>query len=759
MSKLSPERWQEISPYLDQALALTEQERAIWFESLRAEKPELAATLNDLVEEHGALAQEHFLDRGPAQPASEAFVPGRTIGAYRLILPIGQGGMGSVWLAERSDGRFERRVAIKFLNFALVAHGGAERFKREGSILARLRDPHIAELIDAGVTSNGEPYLVLEHVEGEHIDEYCDRRALDVDARIKLFLDVLGAVDHAHAHLIVHRDIKPSNVLVRSDGQVKLLDFGIAKLLTDDATPALSTVLTAEGGGALTPQFAAPEQIAGGAITTATDVYALGVLLYMLLTGRHPAGPGPYSAADLVKAVLEIEPRRASDAIESGEAKTITAKRSTALDKLRRHLRGDLDTIIAKALKKNPAERYGSVTAFADDLHRYLRYQPITARPDSASYRLQKYVRRHWAGITAAAVLVLLLVSFAVVQAVQLRRITRERNRANRIADFMTGIFKVSDPNETVGNTVTARDVLDKAANDIDTGLSKDPELQSQMMRVMGRAYLNLGFFARAQALLQRSLQLGGATGDVRDRNTLNAMHDLAWALLQQGQLAEAEKLERSLVEMQRRALGSGHPDTLATMGELAFTLCQKGKCAEGVELNREVLEKEKRMLGPDARDTLKTINNLSIMLAESGQPEQALALGKDSLERHVRIFGPDNIGTINAMINLGEFQRDAGHNDDAINTLRRALEIETRVFQPDQMETAYTRYALASVLVRTTQLDEALLLLSEAIDRLPPRIALGLGDDPLFASQRRDSRFEALVVHAKLQAARQKRD
>src|SRR5215469_4443572 len=354
MSKLSPERWQEISPYLDQALALTEQERAIWFESLRAEKPELAATLNDLVEEHGALAREHFLDRGPVGLASEAFVPGRTVGAYRLILPIGQGGMGSVWLAERSDGRFERRVAIKFLNFALAAHGGAERFKREGSILARLLDPHIAELIDAGVTSNGEPYLVLEHVEGEHIEEYCDRHALDVDARIRLFLDVLGAVGHAHAHLIVHRDIKPSNVLVRNDGQVKLLDFGIAKLLTDDATPALSTVLTAEGGGALTPQFAAPEQIAGGAITTATDVYALGVLLYVLLTGRHPAGPGPYSAADLVKAVLEIEPRRASDAIESGEAKTIAAKRSTALDKLRRHLRGDLDTIIAKSLKKNP---------------------------------------------------------------------------------------------------------------------------------------------------------------------------------------------------------------------------------------------------------------------------------------------------------------------------------------------------------------------------------------------------------------------
>src|SRR5215472_4425863 len=281
MLTLTPDRWQEISPYLDQALSLPEAERAAWLESFRAEKPELVDVLQELLKEHGALAREHFLERGPMEPANEVFLPGRTLGPYRLISPIGQGGMGSVWLAERSDGRFERRVAVKFLNFAVAARGGAERFKREGRILGRLADPHIAELIDAGVTANGEPYLVLEHVEGEHIDEYCDRHALSVEARVKLFLDVLGAVAEAHAHLIVHRDIKPSNVLVRNDGQVKLLDFGIAKLLADGATPAPPTLLTADGGGALTPLFATPEQVTGGAVTTATDVYALGVLLYM----------------------------------------------------------------------------------------------------------------------------------------------------------------------------------------------------------------------------------------------------------------------------------------------------------------------------------------------------------------------------------------------------------------------------------------------------------------------------------------------
>ncbi len=291
MRTLSPDRWQQISPYLDQVLALPEAERTAWVESFRAEKPELAKLLQELLEEHSSLAQKGFLERSPIPGTNQSSLVGQKIGAYTLMSPIGEGGMGSVWLAERSDGRFERQVAVKFLRFSVASQGGTERFKREGMILGQLAHPHIAELIDAGVTPNGEPYLVLEHVEGEHIDDYCDHRRLGVDARIRLFLDVLSAVAHAHANLIVHRDLKPSNVLVRNDGQVKLLDFGIAKLLAPHGNPT-ATLLTQEAGGALTPQFAAPEQLTGGAVTTATDVYALGGLLYLLLTGQHPTGSG-----------------------------------------------------------------------------------------------------------------------------------------------------------------------------------------------------------------------------------------------------------------------------------------------------------------------------------------------------------------------------------------------------------------------------------------------------------------------------------
>lgn len=407
MSSLSPELWQEVSPYLDQLLSLPEDEHATWMQTFRTQRPDLANLLQELLEEHQTLAKDQFLERSPV-PEAETLSSGQKVGAYTLIAPIGRGGMGSVWLAERSDGRFARRVAVKFLNFS-VAATGAQRFKLEGTILGQLTHPHIAELIDAGVTGNGEPYLVLENVEGEHIDEFCDQHRLGLDGRIQLFLDVLSAVAHAHANLVVHRDLKPSNVLVRKDGQVKLLDFGIAKLLVNDAEAGKRTQLTVDGSAALTPQYAAPEQVTGAAVTTATDTYALGVLLYLLLTGQHPAGAVKHSAAQLVKAIVETEPPRASQAVALANTE-IAGVHGATPDKLRRQLHGDLDTIIAKALKKSPSERYSSVTELADDLQRYLKHQPISARPDTMAYRARKFIRRNGTLVALATSAVVLVV-------------------------------------------------------------------------------------------------------------------------------------------------------------------------------------------------------------------------------------------------------------------------------------------------------------------------------------------------------------
>jgi len=417
MSKLSPEQWQALSPYLDRALELADDERSAWLAALRSENPVVASQLEMLLGEHRALNEEGFLEEKTPQLPRGQGLAGQVLGVYTLISQIGHGGMGTVWLAERNDGRFERRVAIKMLNIALMGKGGPERFKREGRILGRLTHPHIAELVDAGVSSTGEPFLVLEYVDGEPIDRYCDHNGLDIRARIRLFLDALEGVAQAHAHHIVHRDLKPSNILVRTDGEAKLLDFGIAKLLECDGKNA-EAPLTVEGGGAMTPEYASPEQLKGQAVTAATDVYASGVLLYVLLTGRHPTGTDSKTPARLVKAIVDVEPPRPSDvASTKSEDETAAAnaqKRATTPDKLVRLLRGDLDTIVGKALKKSPRERYASIESLAADLQRYLRHQPITARPDTLVYRTTKFIRRHRTSVAAALLATVVLVGTAI---------------------------------------------------------------------------------------------------------------------------------------------------------------------------------------------------------------------------------------------------------------------------------------------------------------------------------------------------------
>jgi serine/threonine protein kinase len=428
VTKFTPDQWQQISPYLDEALDMTTAERSQWLVSLREKDAHLASILQGLLDEQQGLAEERFLEES-LLPSSVGLA-GQTIGAYTLVSQIGQGGMGSVWLARRSDGRFERQAAVKFVSIALAGYAAEERFKREGNVLGRLTHPHIAELLDAGVSSTGQPYLILEYVDGAAIDLHCDEHKLDVEARIRLFVDVLAAVSHAHTNLIVHRDIKPSNVLVSKDGEVKLLDFGIAKLLEGEGQAGAATVLTHESGSALTPQCAAPEQLSGQRVTTATDVYALGVLLYLLLTGQHPIGPGPHSPAELVKAIVEKEPIRASGTINSPADKIVAEKRGTTPEKLQRQLVGDLDTIVGKALKKNPAERYASVTGFADDLQRYLKHEPISARPDTLAYRAAKFLRRNRTVValtTAAVLLVIGSLSAGLYVANRERKVAEQR--------------------------------------------------------------------------------------------------------------------------------------------------------------------------------------------------------------------------------------------------------------------------------------------------------------------------------------------
>lgn len=758
MSTLSPDQWQEISPYLDHALSLSAEKRTSWLADFRAKNCDLGGVLERLLDEHRELSEENFLEEQPVRPAGEPCLAGEILGPYKLLARIGEGGMGSVWLAERHDGRFERQVAIKFLHFAVGSAASAERFRREGRILGQLAHAHIAELIDAGVTPRGEPYLVLEHVKGKQIDEYSDERSLSVDGRIEIFLDVLGAVAHAHANLIVHRDIKPSNVLVSSDGAVKLLDFGIAKLLAEDAGAA--TLLTVEGASALTPQFAAPEQITSGSVTTATDVYALGVLLYLLLTGQHPAGPGPHSPADLIKAITENDAPRPSDVIASGKlgSETTSQKGGVSSDRLRRQLRGDLDTIVGKALKKDPRERYGSVSAFEADLRRYLKHEPISAHPDTLSYRVSKYIRRHRLTVSLVSVALLAIFAGSAATLIQARTVRRqrdaallERDRADHVTRFMTGIFRLADPSHKTGNQVTARELLDQASQEVETGLAQNPDLQARMMAAMGKAYMNLGLYGRSESLLEKSLSIARSRGEGQSQMAFEAAHNLAWDLLQDGKLAETEKLQRNLLDTETRALGPNDPITFSAKGILAYTLCVEGNCEEGARLGRELLDREMRVIGPEAYDTLTTRDNLAIALTKLGRSEEAEKLERENLEIRQRVLGPENLATIDSMENLACIERDLGRYAEAKKLFDEVLDIEQRVLAPDQPERAGTEYDFATLLARTGHGAQALSLLGHAVDHgLPPQTASGIENDSYFNSLHGDARFTALVAHAR---------
>jgi serine/threonine-protein kinase len=804
MSPISPEQWQVLSPYLDCALTLSKEDCALWLRSLQTEKPEIADKLRGLLEEHRAAIEEGYLEHGPAL-SLDSGASGENIGAYRLISIIGHGGMGTVWLAERSDGRFERKAAVKFLNLAMTGRGLEERFKREGAILGRLSHPNIAKLLDAGLTATGQPYLVIEHVEGEPIDRYCDRHRLGIDQRIKLFLDVLSAVAHAHANLVIHRDIKPPNVLVSKDGQVKLLDFGIAKLLEGEGQAAPATMLTQEAGAPLTPEYAAPEQITGSPVTTATDVYALGVLFYLLLSGLHPAGQGPHSAADLLKAILELEPKPPSDAVTPHTERTFTSasNRSTTPDRLGRRLRGELDTIVTKALKKNPQERYGSVAAFAEDLQRYMSDEPIHARPDTFVYRTAKFVRRHRVAVTLALGVVLAIVAGLVGTLVQARTARlqrdaaiRERDRANRVTDFMISTFKVSDPAQSSVTNLTAREILDKASKQIDTEMAKDPEAQAHMMYVMGEVYDSLGLFPQAETLLTRALNLQRSAVGPDDPQALATLSHVAVVLTEEGNYPEAQKLQRDAFVAQTRVLGPEHPDTISSMARLATILNLLGQDAEAVKMKREAFTLARRVLGPEDPKTLKMANSLVAVLWQQGDDQlygEAEQVQRDAIDKEKRVLGPEHPDTLNGMINLGVIMRRMGRYAEAENIYRETLAIHTRVLGSDHPDTLVLRQSLAIAIAKQKRYqeaegiyeetlvvirrvfgpnhpttagsiyniacleavqghhDKALSLLSDALDHgLSANMAMGIESDEDLQSLHGNARFAALVARAR---------
>lgn len=703
MSLPSPARWQRLSPLLDELLALDEAPRAARLAALAQDDPRLHAELQALLAHDEGARRDGFL-AGSAGP--DALV-GQAIGPYTLLAPLGQGGSGTVWRARRDDGRTEQEVAIKLLHLSLVGHAAAERFRREGTILGRLVHPGIAGLIDAGVTPAGQPYLVLALVEGQPIDQHCERLGLDVEARVRLFLDVLDAVAHAHRHLVVHRDIKPANVLVDGGGRVRLLDFGIAKLLDADGV-AGATALTRHGGRALTPEYAAPEQFGDGEVTTATDVYALGVLLYQLLAGRHPTLPRGGGAVQALRAALETEPERLSRA---------------ASGRLRRRLAGDLDNIVGRMLRKLPAERYPSVDAVATDLRRHLAHEPVSARPDGWAYRTGKFVRRHQGAVAAAALLALAVAGgtagtwsqaerareAAWIAQAERDRAREELGRAEAAYEFVNFLLS-----EGWTRPTSSLDLLDRAEHLVQVQFASDPALRARMLSRISDQFVDAGEPRRALGVAARAEQAASEAGDpatlatarcaqaaaaaaALDTARARRLYDDALAMMRQRADVEPSALVNCLVgrsyvdtvfdenpagalahaEEALQRLGTPRPGQrsllLAAQQARANALDAAHRLGESSALYERILA-ELETLGRDRSiQAANALMRISDNLDRMGQTRRALdaLLRAADIEHELR--GADQASAV-MLNNQAKLMQDVGDTEAAARTLARAL-------------------------------------------------------------------------------------
>jgi tetratricopeptide (TPR) repeat protein len=691
-------RWAALSSHLDHALDLAPAERERWVAALEAQQPTVYRELRALLAAHDAISDDPFLQEA-VRTRPDVSAAGHRVGAYTLLSPIGHGGMGTVWLATRSDGRFEGHVAIKLLNLGLLGRAGDARFAREGQILARLRHPHIASLLDAGVAAMGQPYLVLEHVDGSHIDEYCTRLELDVRARVRLFLDVLAAVAHAHANLIVHRDLKPSNVLVTTSGQVKLLDFGIAKLLDGDGGLASTTV---QGGPAFTPSFAAPEQLTGAPVTTATDVYSLGMLLYVLLGGSVPSRGG--TPAEWLASAVDSELPRLSTVAANPHA-----------------IRGDLDNIVAKALKKLPGERYTSVSAMADDLERYLRHEPVTARRDTLAYRTGKFLRRRR---TAVAVATAVTLSMASMAGFYTARLGTERDRARqeavksaRVTELMISLLTGADPQQLArnGGEPTVRALLDAGAIRLANDLRDQPAVRAELMTAIGRVYQRLGAYDKAAPLLEQAVAQGRARG-TDTAGFAQALNDFGVLRRERGDLRVATPLLEDALAMRRRLFGREHKDIAVTLVELGRAYEDAGVPDRAEPLFREALAMRQRIFGDLHKETATSKSALALLLWRRGDLVGAEPLFRQSLDTSRALLGGSHPNVATSWNNLGLILLDRGDAAAAEPMFRESLAIKRRVLGSTHSTIAPALNNLAGALREQGRFAEARAAVEEAL-------------------------------------------
>jgi serine/threonine-protein kinase len=741
------EWWRRVETAFQAALDSPKAERAALLERLcggdvgllREVEGLLAADLEatGFLEPLGEAAPEHDLRASEAPPATR-------VGPYRILHRIGDGGMGSVYAASREDAAYEKRVAVKFLRPAFASPGLEQRFRVERQILANLDHPCIARLLDGGSTADGTPYLVMDHVEGLPIDEYCDEHRLGVPARLELFRKVCAAVQYAHANLVVHRDIKPSNILVGTDGEPKLLDFGIAKLLAPAPAPERREP-TLAGPYAMTPEYASPEQIRGDPVTTAADVYSLGALLYKLLTGLLPYDLQDRPLPQILKAVCEQEPARPSLTTRSLD-KALAEARGASPRGLSRLLAGDLDNVVLKALRKEPERRYASVEQLSEDVRRQLEGLPVMARKDTLGYRTGKFVRRHPVGVTLAGVAGVTLVAFAATLAVQSARLHRALSESEAVTRFLKETLGSANPYGGVGREVTLVEVLEHSAARIDASFPAQPEIAATVRATLGVTFRDLARYQQARPLLEQALEarrrvlpkahpavaeslidlgeLFGQTGQLEQAEALfrealgaerarfgpdtleaaSALGGLGGILRKQGDYDGALAVLREALDIRSRRLPRSDPRVAQGQRQLGAVLQEKGDYAAAQPLLRQALESARAALPDDSTEITLALRDYAVLLTAKGDFAAAETLFKEVVERQRQRLGDDHSIVAENLTNVARVVAERGALAEAARLQREALEIFDRRFG---QESAYSARAGMNLGIMLTQLGE----------------------------------------------------
>lgn len=758
---MDSERWERLQALFHQIIELPAEERMSRAEQLCAGDEALLEELKALI--RGEADPDSLLDYGPARAELHRDLEGELVGPYRLTRRIGSGGMGSVYLAERADGTFERQFALKVVKRGMDTERVIQRFAQERQILARLDHPNIASIIDGGETGDGRPYFVMEYVDGLPITSYCDRKRLDVAGRLALFAVVCRAVQYAHQSLVVHRDLKPSNILVTPEGEVRLLDFGIAKLLDASAEDAL----TAADALLATPAYAAPEQLQGASITTTTDIYALGVVLYELLAGRRPFETA-LSPAEFRNQVLSADPLRPSTAVTQLPATTdghedeerlraVSEARNLGVGRLRAALRGDLDTICLMALRREPERRYASAEQLATDLERHLASQPVLARPDAVAYRVGKFVRRHRLGVVSVSAAVTAFLALTAYYTSELARerdaAVEERAKTEEVVEFVTGLFQVADPAQSRGAAITVRELLDAGYQRIQDELAGRPAVQATMMRVLGEVYYELGLHDEATELLERALN--NQTSLYGPMHPEIAQTQLAIGINAQtiGDFDAATPAIDQALRIRRALHGPTDFETIEAVSAKAFLEETVGDYAAAESLHLEAVRlARQRAAGSDDELLAEAIQKLAGIYRLQDRPEEAEPLLGEALAMQDRIYGGPHPKSDETKRQLAELLGNQRRFEEAETLYLAVIESRTKMMGPDHYELGSTWNSYGHLLSAKGDRQGAMAAYRRMIEIVEkayagPHPALAAGYNNIAILERNEGQFEASLA------------